>query len=197
MIPEEELLNKGARKEYFDEGERIFQQGHYARSFYQVSSGLIQMTTINDEGKEFIQGIFRPTESFGEPPVFADITYPASATALKKSQLIVFPKQKFLTFLESHPKYYRILLRRLSTRLHYKATVAQLISNEHAEIRILTLIDYLKKEEGYSEKQDYKVKLTRQQIADLIGLRVETVIRTITSLKNDGLLKVKAGKIIR
>src|SRR5680860_505029 len=194
MIPEKLLLQFGGRIDALPAGEIIFQQNQYARNFYQVKKGQVQITTINEDGKEFIQGIFQSGESFGEPPVFADITYPANALALVNIELIVISKSNFLKFLSSHPKYYLILLRRLSERLHYKATIAQVISNENAEKRILTLLDYLKKKEGIAFQDDYKVPLTRQQIADLIGLRVETVIRTISALKEKSILKVKSGK---
>lgn len=197
MIPEKLLLQYGGRIDQIENGEIVFQQQEYARNFYQIKNGQIQISTINDDGKEFIQGIMQRGESFGEPPLFADITYPGSAYAMADSELIVIPKEKFLKFLSAHPKYYLILLKRLSLRLHYKATISQVISNEHAETRILTLIDYMKKKDGIRDNEEYKVLLTRQQIGDLVGLRVETVIRTISLLKEKEILQVKGGKIIR
>lgn len=197
MIPEKLLLKYGGWIEKFGSCEMIFQQGQCARNFYQIKDGQIQMTTFNDDGKKFIQGIFLPGESFGEPPLFADIAYAANAHALVECELIVIPKESFLEFLELHPKYYLVMLKRLSLRLKYKATVAQLISNEYAETRILSLIDYLKNKEGIKKDEHYQVSLTRQQIGELIGLRVETVIRTISVLKEKKLLTIKGGKIIR
>ncbi|MBY5958803.1 Crp/Fnr family transcriptional regulator [Membranicola marinus] len=197
MIPEKLLLQHGGRIDHIKSGGIIFQQEEYARNFYQIKKGQVQMSTINDDGKEFIQGIMQSGESFGEPPLFVDIAYPASAHAMKQTDLIVLPKDKFLKFLSAYPHYYTVLLRRLSLRLHYKATMAQVISNEKAEKCILTLIDYMKQKEGYKEHENYKVPLTRQQIGDLVGLRVETVIRTISSLKEQNILNVQGGKIIR
>lgn len=197
MIPEKLLLKHGARIENIESCETVFQQHQCARNFYQIKKGQIQMTTFNDDGKKFIQGIFEPGESFGEPPLFAEITYGANAHALVDCELIVVPKESFLEFLSIHPKYYLEMLKRLSVRLQYIATVAQLISSEYAETRILSLIDYLKNKDGVEKHEHYQVSLTRQQIAELIGLRVETVIRTISALKEKNVLKIKGGKIIR
>ena len=69
------------------------------------------------------------------------------------------------------------------------------ISMYDAGHRIITLIDFLKKRDGHTDKL-YEVTLTRQQIADLTGLRVETVIRAIRVLSNTELIR-KGRKIYR
>lgn len=197
MIPEEKLLHHGGRLVDFSAEELVFVQEDKARNFYQIRRGQVRITTINESGKEFIQGLFGAGESFGEPALFADIQYPGSATTMEDAQIIVMPKPQFLDFLNAEPEYYLILLNRLSLRLHYKATIAQAISTEQAENRILTLIDYLKMKSGSQSPARYKVTLTRQQIADLIGLRVETVIRAIGCLKQKNHIEIKNGKIFR
>lgn len=197
MIPEELLLNHGGRLVHFSAEELVFVQDDRARNFYQIRRGQVRITTMNESGKEFIQGLFGPGDSFGEPALFADIQYPGSATTMEDSQIMVMPKSHFLDFLSAHPEYYLILLNRLSLRLHYKATIAQAISTEQAESRILTLIDYLKMKSGNKSPERYKVNLTRQQIADLIGLRVETVIRALGCLKQKNHVEIKNGKIFR
>ena len=83
----------------------------------------------------------------------------------------------------------------LSKRLQYKSMIANELSNHVPEHRILTLLDFLKKENGTEEK--YEVKLTRQKIADLTGLRVETVIRTINVLVEQKKLIKAERKIYR
>lgn len=197
MITEKLLLQYGAWIERYNPKESIFQQGQFARNFYQIKSGRVLMKSINEDGKEFIQGVFQKEESFGEPPLFADISYPASAVTASDAEIMVLPKKNFLLLLAEHPSNYLVILKRLSRKLHYKSMIAQVISNEHAEDRILTLIDYMKKKSNSELQDGFKVPLTRQQIADLIGLRVETVIRTISALKKKGQIKIHSGKIIR
>jgi len=73
--------------------------------------------------------------------------------------------------------------------------IANELSGHAPEHRILTLLDFLKKESGVKGK--HKVKLTRQKIADLTGLRVETVIRTINVLVAQKKLMKTERKIYR
>jgi CRP-like cAMP-binding protein len=67
------------------------------------------------------------------------------------------------------------------------------ISSNDAEHQIMTLIKYLKKESN--TKGIYEVKLTRQNIADMTGLRVETVIRTIKTMVEQRKLTQQGRKI--
>ena len=64
--------------------------------------------------------------------------------------------------------------------------------------RILRVLDYLKKHVHKLEgRYAFKVDLTRQQIADLTGLRVETVIRAMKGLEKKGELLIKQRKAFR
>lgn len=197
MIPEELLAKYGGRIEQYEAREVIIQQGYTARNFHQIKSGSIQVTSINEEGKKFTQHVFKTGESFGEPALFADIAYPGSAITLSAAEIIILSKENFFKLLEENPEYYKIILQRLSLRLHYKSIISQVITNQQAEQRILTLIDYLKDKDGLGPEDIYKVTLTRQQIADLVGLRVETVIRAIQELKTKSEVDIRAGKIFR
>jgi len=55
----------------------------------------------------------------------------------------------------------------------------------------------MKKEKGVPANEMYEVSLTRQQIADFTGLRVETVIRSVKTLEKEGSLKLIGHKVYR
>lgn len=197
MINEDLLQEYGARRLTLAKGEILFRQGDEPRYFWQVISGEIKMNNFNDEGKEFIQGIFTPGRSFGEPPLFIGKPYPANAEALTPSEVHALPKDAFFNLLESSYELHRELTTSLAQRLYYKAIMASEISSQDAEHRILKLIDYFKELVGIASKEQYRVDLTRQQVADLTGLRVETVIRAIKSLEKKGELHLEGRKILR
>ena len=85
----------------------------------------------------------------------------------------------------------------LDNRLLYKSMILKEISGYNPEHRVLSLIDYMKKEKGIAASEKYEVSLTRQQIADLTGLRVETVIRSVKNLEKEGCLKLIGHKVYR
>lgn len=198
MITEQLLKEFGARKLSFDKGEILFRVGDRARYYHQIIMGSIKMNNFNDEGKEFVQGLFNDEESFGEPPLLMDGQYPANAVALTRTTLYQLGRVRFLDLLRSHPEVHLEMTINLAKRLYYKSMMASEISSQEPEHRILKLIDYYKEQAGNSwGTGKYKVEITRQQIADLTGLRVETVIRSVKSLEKKGALSIINRKIFR
>jgi CRP-like cAMP-binding protein len=142
-----------------------------------------------------VQGIFYDGESFGEPPLFADFKYPASASAVKATELFKLSKSKLFELLTNNPEINLKFTKAFAKRLYYKATILKEISVHPPEHRILALIDFLKNR--YGSEELFQVELTRQQIADLTGQRVETVIRAIKQLEQDGEIKLIKHKVFR
>ncbi|GGX28999.1 Crp/Fnr family transcriptional regulator [Aquimarina muelleri] len=198
MIDPKILLNSGGKLKKYNRGEVLFEEGATARYYYQVHIGEIKMNNYNQDGKEHIQGIFTKDKSFGEPPLFADFKYPANAEAITDSEVWLLSKQKFLTLLEENPKIHHKFTSTLALRLYYKAIMVSEISTQEPEHRILRILDYFKKNNSKKNSSNiYKVELTRQQLADLTGLRVETVIRSIKKLEQKGELFIKDRKVHR
>ncbi|MGB7843097.1 MAG: Crp/Fnr family transcriptional regulator [Salinimicrobium sp.] len=198
MIDENLLLDFGAKKIPYSKGDQLFREGDSALNFYQVASGEIKMNNYNEDGKEFIQGIFAVGQSFGEPPLLANVKYPANAEAISDAEVFQLSKEHFLELLSSNPKVHLKITQTLAKRLFYKAIMASEISSQEPEHRILRILDYLKKHVHRTEgKFSFKLDLTRQQLADLTGLRVETVIRATKSLEKKGELQIKKRKVYR
>lgn len=195
MIPEDLLMDFGATLENIPAAQIIFSEKTRADFYYQVKTGEIKMFNLNENGKEFIQGIFYDGESFGEPPLLADFKYPASAVGVKSSVLYKLSKKNLFKLLTANPTINLKFTKELAKRLFYKATILKEISVHTPEHRILTLIDFLKRKYGTEGK--FQVELTRQQIADLIGLRVETVIRAVKQLEQEGEIEIKNRKVFR
>lgn len=193
MIPEELLFKHGALKLNLAKGEILFHEGDYAHFYYQISEGEIKMFNHTEDGKEFVQGIFAAGKSFGEPPLLGEFKYPASASASHSSILIKLPKDNFIALLRANSDIHLGFTALLCNRLAYKAMIGKEVSIHPPEHRILTILEYLKKQ---NDSTEFVVELTRQQIAELTGLRVETVIRAIKKLEGQKILRLENHKII-
>ena len=197
MIDETILVQYGAVELKLEKGAFLFHEKERAAHYFQVKTGKMKMFNLNAEGKLFTQGMFEAGESFGEPPLFTDSNYPACTVAEENTCLYKLPKAKFLKLLKENPEIHLMITRMMASRLLYKSMLLKEISSFKPEHRILSLIDYLKKEEGIPADKKYEVSLTRQHIADLTGLRVETVIRSVKTLEKEGSLNIRGHKIIR
>jgi len=198
MIDEQLLLDFDARMKEYSKGELIFSENETARYYYQISSGAVKMNNYNDDGKEFIQNVFYKTQSFGEPPLFIDVKYPANAIAFSDCSLIELDKNKLFELLYKHPEIHLNITKSLANRLYYKAIIASEISSQEPEHRVLRFFDYLKNDvHKVSGDFNFKINYTRQQIADTLGLRVETVIRAIKNLEKQKKVLIDKRKVFR
>lgn len=197
LVPDQLLKKYGGSVVSLSKGEILFQEGDHARSFYIVRTGKLRMVNYNEEGREFVQGLFSAGESFGEPPFFAESVYPASAQAMEPSEVWKIPKAKFLKLLKENFDIHLDLVKTLCNRLIYKSTMLSELAIEEAEHRIVTLLRHLAASSGTDSQGAVRLPFTRQQIADMTGLRVETVIRTVKLLEQKDELSIDAdGKIL-
>ncbi len=189
------LLAWGATFHNLEKGQVLFCEDDPAHFYYQVVEGRIKMCNCNEEGKEFIQGMFEAGESFGEPPLFDGDIYPASAEADEASVVIRLRKENFLQLLKENFDIHFGFTQTLARRLRFKSLISKEISSYGPMHRVSTLLQEYKKSRGIPDDELLKIELTRQQIADMTGLRVETVIRSIRELERNGHLKIERGKV--
>jgi CRP/FNR family cyclic AMP-dependent transcriptional regulator len=177
----------------YKKGAVVYEPGQNPRYVYFIKSGEIRMATVNDEGKEFIQGIFKTGQYFGEPALLLQRPYLACTIASADTELVLVNHEHFLKMLEEDRAFSMTLIQTLSERLFYKSMMLEELGNEQAEHRLKTLINYL----GSDLQKGADIGVTRQALADMSGLRVETVIRTIKKMAETGKLILQRGKIIK
>jgi len=189
------LFTWGAVAKKYLKDEIIFYEDELALFYYQVIEGSVKMFCANEDGKEFTQGVFEKGCSFGEPPLFINEVYPCSAIAVEDCVIIKISKDKFLTIIQEYPEINNRFMQLLALRVYRKAMTNRHIVNQKPEHRISAfLIDY-KQQNRVSDSEKLQIPYTRQEIADFTGLRVETVIRTLTQMKKANLVEINNHKL--
>lgn len=189
----EYLIANGFKITTYKKGDVIYKPGFKPRAVYFIKSGKVRMVTVNDEGKEFIQGIFRANEYFGEPALILDKPYLAYTVTDQDAEIIPVPKAAFVKLLAQLPDFNIQLIQNMCKRLFYKSMMLEELANEQAEHRVQTLVSHLMRE----FEPGMELKFTRQQLADMSGLRVETVIRVLKKLSGLNSYKIVKGKIVK
>ena len=195
LVPSKILQQFNARLVNVRKDQLLFETGDRATDFFQVEEGQVKMYAISPDGKEFVQGIFNPGESFGEPPLMGDFPYPSSAVAVSKGKVWRLPRPEFFQLLKENFDLHLKLDKVLCSRLQYKSMLLKEISMHNPDHRILTLLRYFKKKLVKANADKVLIPYTRQQIADMTGLRVETVIRTVKKMEGEGKLALEGHRI--
>jgi CRP-like cAMP-binding protein len=189
------LLAWGAAYKKIANGEIIFHEGSDAHFYHQLVSGSIHIVNVDDEGNEMIQYIIEPGDSFGELPLFDGQPYAGTAAATRDSVIIRLHKDTFHQMIEEHPDIHFALTKLLAERLRFKLLLLKELSFAGPEHRISTLFRYFKESKKNICYQCSQIMLTRQEIANMTGLRVETVIRAIKNMQDKGQLLINKGKV--
>jgi len=193
MVNVEVLLAHGATFKRYDPRELIFKQGGKCNYYHQLVEGCVIWENLNDEGKRFIQYIIEPGEAFGELPLFDGEGYAANAIADTNSLVVRLPQSTFIQLLRENPDLHFSFSKLLAQRVRQKFLLLKTFAFENPEVRISNLLDLIKTKTATNSP--VKVNLTRQQMANMTGLRVETVIRVIRNLSEKGELQIDHGKI--
>jgi CRP/FNR family transcriptional regulator, cyclic AMP receptor protein len=196
VFPSKTLEKYHAKLISLRNGQVLFHEGDKALDYFQVEEGSVKMFIASTDGQEFIQGIFAAGESFGEPALIGNFPYPGNVVALEKSKVWKLPSDYFLQMLKENFELHLKMDQVLCQRLRYKSMVLSEISSYEPEHRLATLLKYYKTK---TTKPDSSAKVivpyTRQQLADMSGLRVETVIRTVKKMEKEGKLILDGHKI--
>jgi len=195
LIPEALLESYGATTEHYKKGDTIFSEFETPKNYYQIISGSIKLNHYNEQGKELIFAILSEGLSVCEMLLFIDHTFPVNAVVFEDAMVLRLSKEKFIQLLDDHPKVARDVNNFLAERLYQKYIMLENNSSLYANVRIKGVLDYHKSFSQDQKPYSYYTPLTRQQIAAMTGLRVETVIRNIKTFEKEGILKIVKGKI--
>lgn len=189
------LQQYGASLNRFTKSEYIFHEDWPAHFYFQVENGTVKMFNAGEKN-DYVQSFFTDGESFGEPPLVGNFSYPANARAVTECKVWVLKKANFLKLLEDNFEAHLNLTQSLAKRLCYKTKLLSAMNTQDPEQRILAIIDFFK-HKTIRTNTSYEVPFTRQALADMTGLRVETVIRKVIQLAEAGELSLYNHKILR
>ncbi|SHF34888.1 Crp/Fnr family transcriptional regulator, partial [Chryseobacterium takakiae] len=127
--------------------------------------------------------------------LFIDEKYPVNAVAMSECTVMKVSKSDFTRMLEDHRDVSEDIHKYISYRLYEKFIMMQNLAAHSAETSIIGILQYFKNFSTDKSLYSYEIKLTRQQLASLSGLRVETVIRRLKKLEKDKLIKIQNGKV--
>ncbi len=178
--------------------ETVFSEGDRSQWLFIVEKGKVKITKLSQDGKEVILEIISPGEFFGAFAVLKDIPYPANAVSMEQSDLIRISRKNLLRIIDRFPTIMYFMSMNLAERVRDSHETLKNIALEKVEARIASLIVKLADKTGIETADGIliDIKLTKQDIAEMVGTTVETSIRTISNFKKNGIMNDKNGKIL-
>jgi CRP/FNR family transcriptional regulator len=190
------LLNGIGRRRQLEAGEQLMWEGDEAVLVANVIDGVLKLASHSADGGEQILGLAYPSDFLGRP--FGE-TAPYGVEALTEAQICVFERKDFDRFARDHPRLEHKLLERTLTELDRSRRWMMLLGRMNAGQKVasflLELRDRLGKA-GAGGETFVTLPLSRQQMADVLGLTIETVSRQLSRLRSAGLIDTPSRREI-
>lgn len=175
-------------------GAVVVREGDRTDSIYFVVNGNLKVSVSDDEGREVILSILGPGELFGEMGVLDNNPRSATITATLSSDLVTINKADFQSCLMGNFDISLFIMRGLAQRLRQADRKIESLALMDVFGRVARLL--LDLSEDVDGKRVVRKKLTKQDIAKMIGASREMVSRVMTDLRSQGLLEEEGSSLI-
>jgi len=178
--------------------ESIFSEGDPSEWFFIVRKGKVKITKLSQDGKEIILEVIPPMEFFGGIAVVKGFPYPANAVAMEDTEVLKISRKDLMTLMDRFPGLMYCMAMNIGDRIKGSHETLKSIALEKVEARIASLLIKLADKAGEKVPEGVQIdmKLTKQDIAEMVGTTVETSIRTMSRLTKAGIVSAKAGRIV-
>lgn len=178
----------------FAPGETVFAQEEITTSFYSVLEGVMRLYKLLPDGRRQIVGFALPGDFLG---MNVSGRHNFSADAIGTVVICRFPRAAFGRFIENKPHLLRrineLAIRELSQARNHMVLLGRRSAEEKVATFLLGWRDRLARLNGPSPA--ISLPMSRQDIADYLGLTIETVSRTFTKLERDGVIEILPHEI--
>ncbi len=196
-LPELEEISDHKINNTFKKGQTLFIQGNHPFGIYCISKGNIKLTKTGPDGKETIVRIVHGGDILGHRSLFTDDNYSATATAMEDTEVCFIDKKFILKIIGKNPTVALNIINKLSRDMGSAENRLTSLHQKNVRERLAELILSLKATHGVKEGGRWKIdlKLTREEMATMIGTANETLIRFMTEFKDAGIIE-QEGKTL-
>lgn len=198
----EELHNLNELKNFFDDngepcnfkaGEIIYNKGDHSNKIYFIVKGIVKCHKMDEDGKELITSLHPADEFLGFTSFKDVIPYLESATAVNHVELVSITKEHLKSILEKNHRVSIDLMELLADNL--MIVKEQLLQMAYSSVRKKTAQTLLQFSEILNTKADKPIKVSRSDLASVAGIATESLIRTLSIFKKEGVIGIEGRNI--
>lgn len=182
-------LSENREVRHFKRKDVVFREGENPRWLYFVESGKVKIFKTSDDGRELIVKVAQAGDFLGFLALFKEDAYAENATVLEDCSIKLVPKQDFAALVFGNRDVNARFIKMLAS--HVAEREQQLIELAYNSVRkrVATALVHLCDQSGVH------INLLREDLAAMAGTAKETLIRTLTDFKNEGLVDIRDGAV--
>jgi len=183
----------------FKKGEILVHEGDHPLGFTVIRGGSAKAFRTTFDGREQILYIFPENDYFGARFLFTEEKVPYSVEALEETKVCILSKEQFSSLLLEHSSVALQIIEAMANRMSRLELVLQSMGGRNAELRIASLLLEFKDTYGKrnGEYLEITLPLSREGLANYLGLARETLSRKLAQLEEEGIIESLGSKTIR
>ena len=184
--------------QYFRKHQWIFREGEPGEKFYVVVSGSVAVVRDAGEGRETILSILSTNDFFGEMSVFDTAVRSASIRTLTPAEVGVIDREDFLALIDRSPRIGKLLVIALAERLRAANALIGATTSQDIRARLASLLVHLMEQFGEETPAGKRIslRLTNQEMANMIGTTRETVNRSLNRLWDEHVIDMRTANVV-
>ncbi|HVA97877.1 MAG TPA: response regulator [Bacteroidia bacterium] len=176
----------------FKNKEIIYNEGDLPNNVYLINKGKIKTSKMNEGGKEFITGMHGSGEFFGYISILEGSEYSDYATTMENSEVVVIPKQDFLTLIQSNADVSAQFIKMLANNIAENEERLLGLAYNSVRARVANVLIQLQKK---NSEQNNSIIVYREDLANIVGTSTESLIRTLSDFKSEKMIVTEGREI--
>lgn len=179
--------------ENFEKGEQIFREGVRSNTIYLLLKGVVKCHKMDEVGKELITALYSADDFLGFTSFVDNIPYQETATAVEDTELAGISKSELKEILQQNQNVSLELMELLTKNI--TDIKEQLLQMAYSSVRKKTAQTLLQFSEILNKKPDEPIRISRSDLASVAGIATESLIRTLSGFKKEGLIEIEGRNI--
>lgn len=177
----------------FNKGALIYKEGEHSNMIYLILKGVVKTHKMDESGKELITGLLKADDFLGFTSFIENIAYLESATAIEDTVVVGVSKNELKDVLEKSKNVSLELMELLTDNL--AEIKGQLLQMAYSSVRKKTAQTILQFAVILNKKPEEGIKIARNDLASVAGIATESLIRTLSGFKKEGLIEIEGRNI--
>ncbi len=179
----------------FSDDECIYNEFQQPQGVYTVCKGRAKVFSTDAKGQQMITWIRHPGETFGHIALFSENDYFCNSRAMGETILSFVDRKTLEKFLDDNPKTYKLFLHKVATELRTLQLKLKDTAYKPARAKVAKALMNAVSYKSRDTKNPAIYGLKRTEIAEITGLALETVVRTLADLEKRNIIKREAKSI--
>lgn len=197
-LNKDELLKMAECKSSYSikKGEPIFTEGENVNGVFCIKDGVCKLTKLSPNGNDQIVKLITKGELLGQRSMISDEPVNLTATALEDMEVCFIPKTEVMGFFNENNQFSMNVMKTICGDLKEADDHLVNMAQKPVKQRLAETLMYLYNNFGVDTDKSLKIKLSREEIAGMVGTATESCIRLLSELNKLGVIELSGKKII-